>query len=453
MGLSKAQDIAITPPHNSESERAILGCVLMNQPSWLDASSLRASDFYEKAHQDLWSCLAHLAAGDVPFEQQAIIEVAKSRGLANINLLLLTKLMADACLPMKLDVHRRIVSNASKLRAARLVGDSLVEASLRGERPAAGVVGATIASLEALIDGGSGDDPVELKDALMSWMDGTARKMESDNKVELPTSLDMLDSLGGGWQRSDLIILAARPAMGKTGFALTTVRNLLKAGKRVYFASLEMSRGQLISRLVAMECRLPVDRVMRGELTGGEWQRVSSAMSVISEWDLIIDDTPNQHINTLSSHARRAHSKKPLDMIVADYFQLIDGRDGGNTNRDTELGFVSRSAKGLAKRLNIPFLMLAQLSRKVEERSSKRPQLSDLRETGNAEQDADIVAFLMRPEYYGLQLEDGGDSRGIALVIIGKHRNGPTAEFTCHFDGPTTSFNNEPRPILGAGSF
>lgn len=439
-----------TPPHSEEAEKALIGCVLMNPKTFDEVGHITKDHFYIELHRKMWSCIYLLATANEVVDTVTVSEVSKSRGWGEIvSIYSITMILADACIPIRLSSYARIVSNAYTLRQARYVGDSLVEQSLAAEKPSESVISDTITKLEMLALGKTDAGVTELKDELMNWLNGTLAIADSDGYVESPTGLSDLDELMGGWQRSDLVICAARPAMGKTGFALSTILHALRLGKRVFMFSLEMSKSQLITRLTAMEADVDLSDLLRGRMTEVEIRRVSEAVARMADYDLLIDDTPNMHVNLICSSVRRAHAKKPVDLMVGDYFQLMDGRDGDRGNRDTELGHVSRSLKGLAKQINAPFLLLAQLSREVEKRPSKRPQLADLRETGNAEQDADIVMFLMRPEYYGLTLDDGNSSEGIAQVIVAKHRNGPTGEFNCHFNKTRAQFGDMAQMFSG----
>ena len=261
-----------------------------------------------------------------------------------------------------------------------------------------------------------------IKDIEESKTDG------EDGLTGIPTGFTELDRMTSGWQKSDLIILAARPGMGKTAFVLSMARNAaVLANKNIAIFSLEMSSMQLVKRLIASEADLSSEKIRSGKLEEHEWQQLHTKISTIEDADIFIDDTPALTVLDLKAKARRMQRKRGLDMIIIDYLQLMRAEEGNKSagNREQEISYISRSLKGLAKELDIPVIALAQLSRAVEQRQDKRPMLSDLRESGSIEQDADLVTFIFRPEYYGItEDDDGNDNEGLTEIIIRKHRNG-----------------------------
>jgi len=267
------------------------------------------------------------------------------------------------------------------------------------------------------------------------------------------TGFSDLDRITSGWQSSDLIILAARPAMGKTAFALSLMRNAaVDFGKKVIIFSLEMADVQLVNRLMSGEAEIESDKIKKSNLTDQEWQRLHDKTALLSSSSIFIDDTPQLSIFDLTAKCRRIHSQGGLDLVVVDYLQLLRHETKGQGNREQEIAFISRALKGLAKELKIPVIALAQLSREVEKRGNKRPQLSDLRESGSIEQDADMVMFLYRDEYYqkmGMN-EPGAQSApsespgsaiaGLTEIIIGKNRHGETGSAFAKFIGQYSKF-------------
>jgi len=253
-----------------------------------------------------------------------------------------------------------------------------------------------------------------------------------------------LDRITAGWQNSDLVVLAARPGMGKTAFVLSMARNITVDLKRpVAVFSLEMSSIQLVTRLIASETRLPADKLKKGELKEHEWQQLNSRLNNLMHAPLYIDDTPALTIFELRAKARRMKQQYGIELIIIDYIQLMQGSvDKGN--REQEISNISRSMKSLAKELDIPIIALSQLNRSVETRTgTKKPILSDLRESGAIEQDADMVLFIYRPEYYKFdELEDGTPSAGVAELIIAKHRNGALADVKLRFNAQFAQFTD-----------
>jgi replicative DNA helicase len=256
--------------------------------------------------------------------------------------------------------------------------------------------------------------------------------------VGIPTGFHDLDRMTGGFKDSDLIIVAGRPAMGKTSLALNiALYSALEANKSVAIFSLEMSKEQLTERLLTEQAQIDAQRMHRGLLTEAEFDRVSNALGPLGEAKIFIDDTPVMDELSLQLKARQAKMRHGIDMILIDYLQLMHGRARGDDNRVQEVSSISRSLKGLARELRIPVIAISQLSRAPEQRPDKRPILSDLRESGSIEQDSDVVMFLFRPEYY-----KSDERPGIAELIVAKHRNGPTGMIELKFRRDHTRFYN-----------
>ena len=259
--------------------------------------------------------------------------------------------------------------------------------------------------------------------------------------VGVPTGFTDLDRLTGGLQKSDLIVLAARPGIGKSSLALSLAHNsALKYRNSIAVFSLEMSKDQLAQRLLSMDARIDQQRLRTGIIEEDEWDRIVYAMDTLSESNIWIDDTAGISTMEMRSKARRLHAEHGIDLIIVDYLQLMQATIGGkrNENRVQEISEISRSLKGLARELNLPVLALAQLSRAVESRQSKVPQLSDLRESGSIEQDSDIVMFIYRDDLYNQESE----RKNIADIIIAKHRNGPVGEISLYFQASQTRFRD-----------
>ncbi|RLD88127.1 MAG: replicative DNA helicase, partial [Bacteroidetes bacterium] len=273
---------------------------------------------------------------------------------------------------------------------------------------------------------------------------------DSENKLRgVPSGFTALDRITSGWQKSDLIILAARPSMGKTALALTMARNVaVDFNQPIAFFSLEMSSVQLVTRLISSETELKSDKLKRGDLAGHEWQQLNDKIANLVDAKIFIDDTPALTIFELRAKCRRLKQQHNIQMVFVDYLQLMSGGGDNKGNREQEISQISRSLKALAKELDVPVLALSQLSRAVENRpgQTKRPILSDLRESGAIEQDADLVLFIYRPEYYKLdEFEDGSSTHRMAEVIIAKHRNGPTGDVKLRFIDTYAKFEDTDR--------
>ncbi|MEO0472942.1 MAG: replicative DNA helicase [Bacteroidota bacterium] len=261
----------------------------------------------------------------------------------------------------------------------------------------------------------------------------------------IPSGFTALDKMTAGWQKTDLVIVAARPAMGKTAFTLSMARNAaVRFGEPVAFFSLEMAAVQLVQRLIVSEAELDAQKVRTGRLEDYEWKQLITRIGSLSKTPIFIDDTPALSIWDLRAKCRRLKAEKGISMVIIDYLQLMSGNAGKSGNREQEIAGISRSLKELAKELDVVVIALSQLSRAVESRGGdKRPVLSDLRESGSIEQDADMVSFLYRPDYYGFETDDEGNSTiGLAEVIIAKQRNGPTGTCKLQFIGKYGKFSD-----------
>ena len=269
----------------------------------------------------------------------------------------------------------------------------------------------------------------------------------TDGLSGLESGFNKLDKITSGWQNSDLVIIAARPAMGKTAFVLSMAKNIaVDFQEPIALFSLEMSNVQLINRLIVNVCEIPGEKIKSGQLASYEWSQLDYKIKDLFDAPLYVDDTPSLSVFELRTKARRLVREHGVKMIIIDYLQLMNANGMQFGSRQEEVSTISRSLKGLAKELNIPIIALSQLNRGVESREGidgKRPQLSDLRESGAIEQDADMVCFIHRPEYYKIfQDEKGHDLRGMAEIIIAKHRNGATGDVLLRFKGEYAKFQN-----------
>ena len=280
------------------------------------------------------------------------------------------------------------------------------------------------------------------------------KKNHKDGLTGVPSGFSRLDRVTSGWQKSDLVIIAARPGMGKTAFVVSALRNAaVDFNHAVAIFSLEMASLQLVNRLISAEAELESEKIKKGNLAEFEWQQLVHKTNRLSSAPIFIDDTPGLSILELRAKCRRLKAEHNIQMIVIDYLQLMKGEAGGN--REQEIASISRALKGIAKELNVPVIALSQLSRGVETRGGdKRPQLSDLRESGSIEQDADIVMFLYRPEYYKITVdEEGMPTQGMAEVIIAKHRNGSLENVKLKFIGKYTKFADFDGPVANENPF
>ncbi|MCU0566113.1 MAG: replicative DNA helicase [Oculatellaceae cyanobacterium Prado106] len=434
------------PPQNIDAEEAILGGILLDPEAIGRVMELLHPEaFYISAHQEIYRAAVALQAQGRPTDLMSITSWLGDRGL-------LEKVGGQSRIVQLVD---RTISAVNIDQYAQLVTEKYVRRKLiqaGGEIAQLGYD--TSASLEKILDQSEQKVFGLAQDRTNRGLASTADILTTTFSDIESRSLGMvlpgiscgfydLDAMTQGFQRSDLIITAGRPAMGKTSFVLNIARNIAAFHKLpIAVFSLEMSKEQLVYRLLSSEAQVESGRLRAGRISQNEWEPLGHAISVLSQLPLFIDDTPNITVSEMRSKARRLQAEQggALGLILIDYLQLMEG--SGSDNRVQELSKVTRSLKGLARELNVPIIALSQLSRGVEARTNKRPMMSDLRESGSIEQDADLIIMLYRDEYYN---EDTPD-RGIAEVIITKHRNGPVGTVKVLFEPQYTRFRNLASP-------
>lgn len=446
------------PPQAIPLEEAVLGAIMLEK----DALSvvidiLRADSFYLDAHQLIFRAMLRLFERSYPVDLLTVTEELKKAGhLEGVGgpyyLIELTNKVASAA---NIEYHARIIAQKYIQRELIRVSTNIIRNAYED----------TTDVFDLLDEAENGLFSIAEKNMSRSYdtMGSLAAKAlkqieELKNKEEgltgVPTGFVDLDRLTSGWQPSDLIIIAARPGMGKTSFVLSLAKNSsLDFNKGVAVFSLEMSSIQLAQRLISMEAEIPLGKLRTGKLEDYEWQQLRTSIERISNAPIYLDDTPGINIFELRAKCRRMKLQYDIQLIIIDYLQLMSGGgDNQRGNREQEVSAISRALKGLAKELQVPVIALSQLSRAVEVRGgTKRPQLSDLRESGSIEQDADIVSFIFRPEYYQILEDENGNSlRGIAEIIVAKHRNGATDTVKLRFTDQFARFSNLDDPDFGS---
>lgn len=445
-------------PQNIEAEKAVLGSMLINDEAVAKVAELiSAEDFYREAHRLVFNAMMalfdrrRLGSFDITNDTEGVDmvtvveelrkrdELDRAGGIAYITSL------AEA-VPSAANVlyYANIVREKSLLR-------HLINAAAEIEGTAyedAGSVDEILDEAEKKILAVSMNENkgafTPIHDVLMTTFDQIDERARRANKrsgiTGIPSGFNALDRLTAGWQPSDLVIIAARPSMGKTAFVLNVAAHVAaRENKTVAFFSLEMSKEQLVNRMLCAEGNIDSQHLRVGELNDEDWQRLLQAADKLSSAPLFIDETPGITVMELRSKARRLKAEHGLSMIIIDYLQLMQGRPSKNSdNRQQEISEISRSLKALARELHVPVIALSQLSRGVESRTKKIPMLSDLRESGALEQDADIVMFLYRDDYYDKETE----RKNITDVIIAKHRNGPVDKISLFFNKEFTKFSN-----------
>ena len=444
------------PPQAVEIEQVVLGALLIDGEAFgVVSEMLHPETFYDPRHKHIFTAIQTLNMTERPADILTVREELLKMGK-----------LEDAGGPMYLvELSSKVSSSASVEYHSRILAQKYMARQL--------------ISYASNIETKAFDDTVDT-DVLMQEAEGALFELSQRNMKQdytqidpvvhkayeilqkaaansggltgIPSGLDDLDAVTSGWQRSDLVIIAGRPAMGKTSYALSVAKNIAVDYRiPIAFFSLEMSNVQLVNRLISNVCEIPGNKILNGQLTDEEWARLDNNIRKMDGAPLYIDDTPGLSVFELRTKARRLVKEKGVKIIMIDYLQLMNANGMRFNSRQEEVSTISRSLKGLAKELDIPILALSQLNRSVESRGdgetkgidSKRPQLSDLRESGAIEQDADMVQFVHRPEYYHIYEDNGQDLRGMAQIIIAKHRKGATKDVLLSFRGEFTRFANK----------
>ena len=438
-------------PQAIDIEKVVLGALMIDKDAFTVVSEIiKPETFYEARHQKIYEAVQSLNLQEKPVDIMTVTEELRHKGtLEDVGgPAYVVELSSQVASSAHIEYHAHIL--AQKFLARQLI------------------------QFASMIETDAFDETVDVDD-LMQKAEGALFEISQKNMLQdyvqidtivdqahqlllqasnreggltgVPSGFRKLDDITAGWQPSDLVIIAGRPAMGKTSFALSIAKNVaIVYRKPIAFFSLEMNNVQLVNRLISNVCSIPGNKILNGQLTPDEWERFDSNIRKMQGAPIYVDDTPGLSIFELRTKARRLVREHGIELLMIDYLQLMNANGMRFNSRQEEVSTISRSLKGLAKELNIPVLALSQLSRAVEQRDGpegKRPQLSDLRESGAIEQDADMVLFVHRPEYYHiLQDEKGNDLHGMAQIIIAKHRKGATGDVLLNFRGEYTRFSN-----------
>src|SRR5579875_881737 len=418
------------PPQQVEAEQAVLGAMLISPDAVAEALEiLEPDDFYRAAHQSIFRAMRDVYDAGNPVDVVTVAAALRTRDDA-LDAVGGAEYLADlaAAMPTALHVvqYAEIVREKALLRRIIAAATHIAEAGYAQEVPAADVLADAERAILELGQFQRTRDFTHISDVLQTTFERIEQLYESDGNITgVPTGYSELDRMTSGFQKSDLIIVAARPSVGKTAFALNIAQNVaVRAGVPAAIFSLEMSKDQLVQRMLCAEAYIDGHKLRNGTLDDDDWPKLSMGVSTLGNAPIYIDDTPGITVPEMRSKLRRLKIEHGLGFVVIDYLQLIHGRRNSGENRQQEISEISRSLKQLARELEVPIVALAQLSRSVEQRQDKRPMLSDIRESGSIEQDADIVAFLYRDDYYDPETE----RQNIVEVIIAKQRNGPTGK-------------------------
>ena len=433
------------PPHSIEAEQSVLGGLMLDNDSWLQVSErLGVKDFYRRDHANIFRGVEALANDGKPYDIVTLAEWLESNALLETSggIQYLAQLADNTPTAANIAAYADIVRDRAVLRALIRAGTDIAESGFRTEgRTTNDLIDQAerwvfeIAERESR--GRRGFRPI--KELLVSALDRIDLLFQRDNPITgVATGFHDLDGMTSGLQPSDLIIVAGRPSMGKTAFAINIAQHAAtKSELPVAIFSMEMPSEQIAMRMLSSLGRIDQHKVRTGKLADDDWPRLTHAVGILSEVKLFIDDTPALTPGDLRARCRRLAREHGLGLVVVDYLQLMHV-PGTNENRATEISEISRSLKALAKELSVPVIALSQLNRSLEQRGDKRPVMSDLRESGAIEQDADLIMFIYRDEVYN---EDSPD-KGVAEIIIAKQRNGPIGNKKLRFFGEYTTFEN-----------
>ncbi len=438
------------PPHNLDAEKAVLGALLTNgsnSGAVVDTvtSILKSEDFYRDAHRIIYDAILEIVHANKTADFITVgEELDRRKRLDAVGGLAYITSLANESVSYNVEEHAKIISEKAQLRRLIDAGNKIVGMTYAGEDEPTAILN----KAEQMVLDVSGQTQSEssfapIGDVVLSNLDKLNALQQHDGAITgVPTGFKDVDHVFNGLQKSDLILVAARPAMGKTAFTLNIAQNVtMLYDKTVAFFSLEMGKEQLVARILSSVAGVSSEKLRRAyNMDPTDWEKVIAAADRMSKAKLFIDDTPGLTVQDMRSKLRRLKVEHGLDLVIVDYIQLMQGRNSGkgSENRQQEVSEISRNLKLIAREFNVPLIALSQLSRSVESRPDKRPVLSDLRESGSLEQDADIVIFLYRDKYYDENSEKGDN----AEVLIRKHRNGSVGTVELQFIGELTQFRD-----------
>ena len=432
-----------TPPQNIEAEQAVLGAVFLEPESLTPASEmLRPEDFYRAAHQKIFEMMLALSNKGEPIDLVTVTaELADQNLLEEVGGVSYLADLANAVpTAANVEYYARIIEEKSILRRLIRTATTIATDGYTREDDVEGLLNESERKILEVSQRKNTKGFQNIKDVLVAAYDKIETLHNRKGDITgIPTGFIELDKMTAGFQRNDLIIVAARPSVGKTAFALNIAQNVAtKTDENVAIFSLEMGSDQLVMRMLCAEGNIDAQRLRTGALTAEDWAKLTMAMGSLANGGIYIDDTPGIRVSEIRAKCRRLKQENGLGMILIDYLQLIQGSGKSGENRQQEVSEISRSLKALARELQVPVIALSQLSRGVESRQDKRPMMSDIRESGSIEQDADIVAFLYREDYYERETEN----KNTIEIIIAKQRNGPVGTVQLAFVKEYNKFVN-----------
>lgn len=443
------------PPQAPEVEEAVLGALMLERDAYLIVSAiLKAESFYKEEHQKIFRVIQHLVSNEKPVDLLMVTQELKNREELDevggpIYITQLTSRIASAA---HIEFHARIIAQKFIQRELIRISSEIQVKSYDDSLELDDLIDYAESSLFKVTEGNISKESQPIKPLLREAIERIEENAKKpDGLSGIASGFSKLDKITSGWQNTDLMIIASRPAMGKTAFALTMARNMaiLKQVPVAVF-SLEMSSLQLVNRLIAAETELGSEKIKSGKLEDWEWELFNRRIKNLENAPIYIDDTPALSVFEFRAKCRRLKMQYDIGIVIVDYLQLMTAGTDIKGNREQEVSTISRNLKAIAKEINVPIIALSQLNRSVESRDGKRPQLSDLRESGAIEQDADMVMFIHRPEYYGItQDADGNSLIGVAEIIIAKHRNGSVGDVQLAFKASLAKFTDIEEVSMG----
>ena len=462
-GKSPAQidaEMGKMPPQAVEIEEAVLGALLLEKDAFIAVSELLKPEcFYRESHQHIFQAISNLFFHEQPVDILTVTEEIKKMGKMEEvgGAFYVSQLTSRVASAAHIEYHARIIWQKYLQREMIRISSDLQTRSYDESLDVNDLLDEAENSFYLLSQGTMKKEVTQIDPVITESIERIREAgQRTDGLSGVPSGFTGLDRMTSGWQASDLVIVAARPAMGKTAFVLSMARNMAVVHKQpVALFSLEMSNVQLVNRLIVGETEIPGEKIKNGNLAPYEWEQLDSKIHSLMGAPIYVDDTPGLSVFELRAKCRRLKKQHDIQVIIIDYLQLMSAAGMNPGSREQEVSMISRSLKGLAKELDVPILALSQLNRGVDSRSGlegKRPQLADLRESGAIEQDADMVCFIHRPEYYGLfEDADGYSLEGMAEVIIAKHRNGATGDVRLRFRKELARFEDPELQSLPSG--
>jgi len=432
------------PPHNTEAEKSVLGAALLSKDALADVIDVvKPDDFYNAAHKEIFSIMIDLFTNNVSVDIVTVCEELKKRKALELvgGRAYVASLSSEAPSTSNAAEYAKIVGEKASMRQLIKTAEEIRERGYEESMDAREILDYAENGIFKIAQQRQSSDYAPIKEVLVENLAMIDKAIATQGQVVgLSTGFKRLDELTSGLHKSDLIIVAARPAMGKTAFVLNIAQNAaIKSGASVLIFSLEMAKAQLGQRLLAMESRVEMQKIKTGNLERNDWERIQMALDSLSKTNIHIDDTPGITILDMKNKCRRLKAEKGLDLIIIDYLQLMNSQ-GKSDSRQQEISTLSRHLKLLAREMDCPVIVLSQLSRAAEQRQDHRPILSDLRESGAIEQDADMVMFLYRDDYYN---KDNSEKPGVCEVNLAKHRSGPTETFDLTWVARYTKFSDK----------